>query len=470
MKREDIFNAITNLRDGQVIPERKIIKIKPRIWGPIAAAILLVVGVLVLTFAPEMKPAPLYTGSAQLAAADYSQRETQADFAEKLETVPKVSGFWNESAQRFLSGGEGGNMLFSPLNLYIELCMTAELTDGESRKQILGLLDLKDIDEARETAHRVWSMSYQDGSGQENSLMDGSEMLLANSLWLDNSTRFNQDVLDTLASVYYADSFRGEPGTDEYNALFRNWLNEHTGGILEEQVSGEELGVDTVMGLASTTYFQASWFDEFDPGQNLDGKFHGPNGDTDCTFMRYSQRKFYYWGEKFSAISRGLYGYNQMLLVLPDEGVTTDELLADEEYQRFIKYQMSHDSQVNSEEEWENSEFVELNLSLPKFDISAKSSLTEGLQEMGVTDMFDRRANSFRPLSEDPLYVDDVHQACRVMVDEEGCTGASYVAAYFLGADNLRLKQVDFTLDRPFIFTVITAYGLPLYMGVVNEP
>ena len=34
------------------------------------------------------------------------------------------------------------------------------------------------------------------------------------------------------------------------------------------------------------------------------------------------------------------------------------------------------------------------------------------------------------------------------------------------GSDNL----VDFTLDRPFLFAVISDDGLPVFVGIINNP
>lgn len=39
-----------------------------------------------------------------------------------------------------LESGNGGNFVYSPLNVYIALSMLAECTDGDSRAQILSLL------------------------------------------------------------------------------------------------------------------------------------------------------------------------------------------------------------------------------------------------------------------------------------------------------------------------------------------
>ena len=62
--------------------------------------------------------------------------------------------------------------------------------------------------------------------------------ILANSLWLNESVNFNQSTMDSLAKNYYASSFRGEMGSEEFNQALRDWINEQTGGLLEAQADG----------------------------------------------------------------------------------------------------------------------------------------------------------------------------------------------------------------------------------------
>ena len=69
------------------------------------------------------------------------------------------------------------------------------------------------------------------------------------------------------------------------------------------------------------------------------------------------------------------------------------------------------------------------------------------------------------------LYVGQINHAARVAIDEEGCIAAAFtvIAVYGEGmpAD---LKEIDFTLDRPFLFVVSSRDNLPLFAGIVNEP
>ena len=113
-----------------------------------------------------------------------------------------------------------------------------------------------------------------------------------------------------------------------------------------------------------------------------------------------------------------------------------------------------------------------VNLSLPKFDISSQANLVEGLQALGVTDVFDPAVSDFSPMTTDMegIYVSQVKHGVRVAVDEEGVTAAAYTMMATSGSGAPPEDEVDVVLDRPFLFALTSPDGLPLFTGVVHQP
>ena len=58
----------------------------------------------------------------------------------------------------------------------------------------------------------------------------------------------------------------------------------------------------------------------------------------------------------------------------------------------------------------------------------------------------------------------------RMTIDEEGCTAAAYTVMAMAGAAAPPKEEIDFVLDRPFLFAITGIDGLPLFIGVVNHP
>ena len=369
-----------------------------------------------------------------------------------------MQSFFVRSAQAFLAGDEGQNRVYSPLNVYMALSMLAQLTGGESREQILTLLGSGSMDALRQQASDVWNANYRD---------DGAlTSILASSLWLNQNVTFNQSTMNTLAQDFYASSYRGEMGSGRFNRALQSWLNQQTGGLLKEQAGNIELDRDTVLALATTVYFQAKWSSEFFKGNTYPETFHTPDGDVEIDFMHRRDSQTYYWGDKFAAVSQSFEVANgAMWFLLPDEGVTPEELLSDREAMDFLF--------AGHRNEWENQKFLKVNKSVPKFDVSSQFDLTEGLQALGVTHIFDPAVSDFTPMTTDvkvPITLSQASHAARVVIDEEGCTAAAFTVLPAAGAEPPPDEEVDFVLDRPFIFCITGDSGLPLFVGIVNHP
>ena len=71
---------------------------------------------------------------------------------------------------------------------------------------------------------------------------------------------------------------------------------------------------------------------------------------------------------------------------------------------------------------------------------------------------------------ESPCILTKAQHDVRVMIDEEGCTAAAYTVL-LIDETGMPLKEeVDFVLNRPFLFVITSEVGLPLFVGIVNHP
>lgn len=380
----------------------------------------------------------------------YSRSRAPQGYADSL------TPYFKSSIPAFLAGNDGENAVCSPVNVYLALAMLAETAGGDSRQQILDLLGADSMDALRHQAGQVWQAHYcNDGA---------TTCILANSLWLDEGLNYNSDTVKTLTNSYYASTFQGDLGSPEMNAALQNWLNEQTGGLLQEQAKQVEMDPSTVLALASTIYYRAKWKDEFQPENNTQDIFRSPSGDREVTFMnRTDGHGVYYWGEDFGAVQLTLGDGDRMWLILPDEGLTPEDILASGHAMELV---------LGGASVTENQKMLRINLSLPKFDVVDDTRLNEALHNLGITDVFDPDNADFTPiLPQQTAWVDAVSHAARVKVDEEGVEAAAYTAMLFAGAARPPEEEMDFVLDRPFLF-VISSYrsNLPLFAGIVNEP
>ena len=220
MNSETLYDAITNIDDSlldaaELSQEKR--KSAKRLRNrrlrfavtAFATAAAILVGII---FLPDTAPSPILKASA-IVEAEYPERSQYAQVSNDY--IPILSNFAVNNIRTMLSGTENNNRTVSPLNIYMSLSMMAEITDGNSRKQVLDVLGCSDIEELRSTANAVWHANYRNSGTTTN--------LLASSLWLSNSIPYNTDTLNALADNYYASSFSGTMGSAEYNKMLQDW-------------------------------------------------------------------------------------------------------------------------------------------------------------------------------------------------------------------------------------------------------
>ncbi len=364
-----------------------------------------------------------------------------------------ITDFAFSLMEESFNDADGKNKVISPLNIYMALSVLAETVDGESRNQILGLLGVKNIEQCRSKANRIWNKNYRDDGYRKS--------ILANSLWLNDSIMYKKSAVTSIVDNYYASVYSGTMGSSAFDKKLNNWIKEQTDGVISPSLS---MSPDTVMAIASTLLYQTKWDDEFSPTATKNGTFHSPTGDKTARFMYMVRDRNYYWGEKFSAINLGLAIGGEMWFILPDEGVDVNTVFSDSELQSLLS--------GNAFSGYEKKKFLEVHITIPKFDIKTESEMKDDIMNLGVTDIFDSKKADFSPFATNPegIFIDKINHGVRIKMDEEGVSAASYVIIEGAGSAAPPDDKVYFTLDRPFAFVITLDNSTPLFAGVVNNP
>lgn len=388
------------------------------------------------------------------AAYDAWQADQQKQQNQPKDYQDGLNQFCANHLSAFFQGEQKGNQVCSPLNLYLALGMLTEVTTGESQKQILQVLGSKDPAALRTQVSALWNANYND---------DGTvTSRLASSLWLNEDVPYTQKTLDALAQHYYTSTFRGKMGSASYNKALQTWLNEQTGGMLKEQAEGVTLEPETLIALATTLYYRAQWTDQFNKSNTKPDTFHGSDGDVTCDFLHQSRTGSYYWGDRFSAVSQALENSGFLWFFRPEDGETPEALLQDKQVQKLLAHP----------DGWKQTKYLTIHRSIPKFDVASDLDLQESLHTLGITDVFDRKKADFSPLTQDkqPAYLSQAKHAARVTIDEDGCTAAAFTVMSVDAMSAPPAEEVDFVLDRPFLFVLTGADGSPLFVGIVRQP
>lgn len=468
MKREDLLTALEEISDKHIQEAEKPPKKHAFLKMVAAAAVIAVVmnlfsgPALITAYAvtkpsePRMMERPNSSNYLDdkkwLEDWDKWEAEQEVRSETTAQAISRLRSFFTEGNRQFLQTEKNENKIWSPVNAYIGLSMMVEITEGETKQQVLDMFGVQDADELRKQVSAVWESVYQDNSNEI--------CVLANSLWLEKGLQYNQETMDVLGYHYYASVYQGDLGSNQINRDIAAWINNNTGKFLEDSTKNIQLDPETIMALYSTLYFQARWQNEFSEKNNSDGVFYMPEGESQTVYMNKKEAMMdYYWGDNFSAVNMYLKNGCDMWFILPDEGMTVKDVLDNGTYMDML---------LSSK--WENSKFMKVNLSVPKFDVSSTMDLADGLENMGMTNVFNQEFGEYTNLTSDsPIWLTGANQSVRVQIDEEGVKAATYIEIPGAGSPAPPDEVVDFILNRPFMF-VITNENIPLFVGCVNNP
>lgn len=360
------------------------------------------------------------------------------------ESAAPVLTFADRTAEAIFTNSE--NRVYSPISLYAALSMLTEMTDGETKRQVMALLGAADSETLRQTVRDLWLSAYID---------DGKSVCrLANGAFLRESADVKQEAVDALVDWYYASTYRVPMGTEESDKAIAGWLNQNTGGLLSEETGNIRTDGNDLLRLYNTIYYKSSWRDAFESSRTREDVFTAANGAKQKTeFMHRTESGSYRKGEGYTAALRSL-NYGRMVFVLPDEGVTPESLLQ----RQGLLTELTGDYNA-----------AELVWSVPKFDVKSSTELNGVLQALGVTDAFDMAEADFTPLTDNGAFLSSAMQAARVKIDEEGVEAAAYTE--LVCADSAMMEvppTVEMDLDRPFLFVIFDNSNVPLFVGTVN--
>lgn len=401
--------------------------------------------------------------------------------------------YCRKSLRQFLKQSWGDNpqqaaVLYSPANLYLVLGMLTEMSDGQTRKQIRDAIGGISVNgdfpsdmsqEEVDAALRKQEQSVIRKAAQVLYASASSKKCrLADSVWLSDRYDFSDPVMNVLKKHYRASCNTGTMGDSSFDRQIKGWVDEQTGGKLNEQTAKSiQTKQDMVLMLLSTLNFKDQWDEPlFDEKDTRTGTFYGQStytcGNTTeeekidpekCEFMSTNFTGMFMETEKFQAVSLPLRSA-RMNVILPKKGVSAEEFYKEATIRKIISL---CDPQCSS---WTQAM---VDLTMPKLDFKSGLNLIPMLEQMGVHNVFSAEKADFSPLFPDgagkEVFVSDAKQFGAMQVDEKGCSVASYTQVAMTESMALADLKMEMKCNRPFLVVVSNEKGLPLFVGAVNR-
>lgn len=375
-------------------------------------------------------------------ADDYEAQEKRREANPVDEAFyQSMNEFAYKTACALLDGEGNGN--YAPISLYYALALASLGAQGETKAQMLALLGVESTGYLAQQAGNLYRSLYNE--------TDTDTLKLANSLWLAQGAKFRRSYTDAAARQLYAAAYETDFSDPQTGEAIGQWISDNTGGLLAGAL---EVDPATRALLLNTAYFVGAWTDGFRAENNAAGAFYTAAGEVQAVYMRKGEQGAFAQGDGWKRASLELTN-GAMTFVLPDEGVSVQELLASPE----ALAEALHGGEEH---------YGQIDWQVPKFDFASEMELIPALKTLGVTDAFDGRAD-FSAMAEEALYIDSATQKTRIKIDENGVSAAAYTQ---MGMMRMALpaEQTEMTLDRPFLYAVTAQDGTLLFVGVCGDP
>ncbi|MBQ1520704.1 MAG: serpin family protein, partial [Clostridia bacterium] len=330
--------------------------------------------------------------------------------------------------------GVNENVLISPLSVLSALSMTANGAKGETLAQMERTLGMS-RDELNEF-YRNYAALLPSG--------DKYKLDQANSIWFKSDAGFavNGDFLQTNADYFGAEIYKAAFDEGTLKDI-NNWVKDKTDGMIPAIL--DEIPAEVKMYLINALAFDAKWEAPYYKEAVRPGEFTLEDGTKRSAEFMYSGEDEYLKGEGFTGFKKYYKDRKYAFAaLLPDEGTTLGELIASLDATELMR--------ALSE-----PEYCEVDAAIPKFESSYSDELSEALNAMGMTDVFDPSAADFGALgssADGNIFISRVLHKTYISVDEKGTKAAAVTAVEMpTECEPAEIRTVH--LDRPFVYMLI---------------
>jgi serine protease inhibitor len=342
------------------------------------------------------------------------------------------------------------NLFVSPLSVSMALGMALNGARGETRDEMLTMLDFHGL------AEQEVNEAYRGLIDLLLGLDPRVELAIANSVWHRDTFAVEADFL-ARNGKYFDAIVRGlDFEAPDAPAIINAWVKDRTRGHIPELL--EYISPLEVMFLINAIYFKGDWSQAFDRKETRKAPFRLTDGSSVEVDMM--QRKGTYrtvFDPAFTAAElpygRGLF---HMLVIVPGHDGDLSGLL--ETLNAEFLQQLDHRFREN-----------ETTVRMPRFKIEYDVTLEPMLRALGMNAAFSVEQADFsgiNPLVDD-LHITRVDHRAVVEVNEKGTVAA---AATAVGVGIVSAPP-SVTLDRPFVFAIREAHsGTILFIGKMMDP
>lgn len=352
------------------------------------------------------------------------------------------------------------NVFFSPASIGAALSMTSLGARNETEKQMLAVLGYPPADRAK--MHEAWSGQLARMNG--NDPKRAYQLAIANRLWGQSGYPFLPAFLNDAKKWYGAplEELDFAANLEGSRVKINGWVEKQTADKIKELIKPGILQPDTRLVLTNAIYFKGSWADPFKKEATRNEAFTLADGKKIDVPMMHRQAMYRYAEDESIQLLELPYAQNElsMIVILPRkaDGLAGVEKAIDAKWLAGLSKQRQK---------------RDVDLTLPRFKMTAEFELAKVLREMGMPLAFDpNRADFSGMTSKEGLMISKVIHQAFVDVNEEGTEAAAATAVTMMPMSAMIPQPpVVFKADHPFLFVIReNKSNTILFMGKLVNP
>uniref|UniRef100_A0A8C1JXI1 Leukocyte elastase inhibitor n=3 Tax=Cyprinus carpio TaxID=7962 RepID=A0A8C1JXI1_CYPCA len=363
-----------------------------------------------------------------------------------MEGLSRANSVFALDLYRALSASSAeGNMFFSPLSISAALSMVYLGARGETSEEMAKVLSFSSVSDVHSHFETLTSTI--------NSPSASYILKLANRLYGEKTFSFLPEYLDSTLKLYHADlqavDFIG--ASDESRQLINKWVEEQTENKIKDLLMRGAVNGLTRLVLVNAIYFKGNWMHPFETRNTKEMPFKINQNERRPVQMMYQKKKFpfRYIPEDELQVLELPYVKEElsMLILLPNETQDgSDPLLK-------LESELTLDKLLDWTKRDKMVMQMDIIVHLPKFKLEVESSLSEILQKMGMSSVFqETKADLTGMSSKGGLFISAVIHKAFIEVNEEGTEAAAATACLIRLCCAMPTKK--FIADHPFLFFI----------------
>jgi serine protease inhibitor len=282
---------------------------------------------------------------------------------------------------------------------------------------------------------------------------------IANSVWIEKKLVVKQPFITDLKKWYIAEARDIDVMDPKAVDIVNGWIAEKTHDKITDMLDRIDPGLSML--LINAVYFNGKWRYQFDKKDTRDELFYANSSVPNTVPMMHLKENLKVIKRNNLTIAEIPYGQGNysMVVILPDENVTTSEVvkvLTPSNWQEWMNLLTDNTHKVE--------------LSMPRFKYKYKRNLNDDLINLGMEIAFTGNAD-FSKISDQVLMISRVLHQTFIETNEEGteAAAATVVEMVYGSANPASVEKV--TLDHPFIYFIReSTTGTIIFMGRVGDP